>query len=60
MQSGRTTGDATPIDAARSWSATIGVSLGACSVSIRIQSKPESARISVAAALERLLHNPTS
>jgi hypothetical protein len=59
FHAGLTTGDALPVDAARSWSATIGVSFGACSVSIKIQSNPESERISVAAALERLLHRPT-
>src|SRR5271169_853438 len=36
----------------------MGTSLGACSVSSRIQSKPESARISTTRWLDRLCHSP--
>ena len=58
FHAGRTTGEAVPSDAARNWSATIGVSLAHVRCR-RDPVEPESPRISVAAALDRLLQRPT-
>src|SRR5262249_47820958 len=58
FHAGRTTGTALPRVSAWSWLKTMGSSFGACSVSTRIQSKPESAMTSAARLLQRLDQRP--
>src|SRR5262245_47820753 len=58
FHAGRTMAAAVPRAAACSWLSRPGISLGECSVSNRIQSKPESDTISAAMLLARLLHSP--
>src|SRR6266567_6268211 len=58
FQAGRTMGVAVPPAIACKELKTIGSSLGACSVSIRIQSKPAPAMTSTARLLQRLFQRP--
>src|SRR5262245_22592763 len=58
FHAGRTTGAAVPPTRACNWLSTIGNSLGACSVSTRIQSKPAPAIASAVTLLHELHHRP--
>src|SRR5438445_13732058 len=58
FQAGRTTGAAVPPTRDWSWLKTNGSSLGACSVSRRIQSKPAPAMTSELRLLHKLLQSP--
>src|SRR5687767_11625048 len=58
FQAGRTTGAALPPVMACNWLRTLGNSFGACSVSMRIQSKPAPAMTSVTMLLQRLDQKP--
>src|SRR5882762_4194235 len=58
FQAARTTGLAVPRPIACSWLTRSGSSFGECSVSSRIQSKPECAMISAPRLLHSVLHRP--
>src|SRR5690242_19681532 len=58
FQAGRTIGVAVPPRTACNWPTRSGISFGECSVSSRIQSKPESEMMSAAMLLNRLDHRP--
>src|SRR6266850_6706145 len=58
FQAGRTTGAAELPTKPCNWLKTVGSSLGACSVSIRIQSNPEPPMTSATTLLQRLHQRP--